>query len=55
MFNSTLTEDEALFCPADGSIMITGKLHIKNLWFLGLFREWIESIFMKDFSKAECL
>lgn len=30
MFNSTITEDEALFCPADGSIMITGKLHIKK-------------------------
>ncbi|XP_022133754.1 uncharacterized protein LOC111006254 isoform X2 [Momordica charantia] len=25
MFNSTLTEDEALFCPADGSIMITAS------------------------------
>lgn len=26
MFNSTLTEDDALLCPADGSIMITGEL-----------------------------
>ncbi|KAA0036469.1 phosphoglucomutase isoform X1 [Cucumis melo var. makuwa] len=25
MFNSTITEDEALFCPADGSIMITAS------------------------------
>uniref|UniRef100_A0A0A0KDN6 Phosphoglucomutase n=1 Tax=Cucumis sativus TaxID=3659 RepID=A0A0A0KDN6_CUCSA len=25
MFNSTLTEDEALFCPVDGSIMITAS------------------------------
>ncbi|XP_023540689.1 uncharacterized protein LOC111800976 isoform X1 [Cucurbita pepo subsp. pepo] len=25
MFNSTLTEDEAIFCPADGSIMITAS------------------------------
>ncbi|RWW07636.1 hypothetical protein GW17_00028973, partial [Ensete ventricosum] len=24
MFNSTLTVDETLFCPVDGSIMITG-------------------------------
>jgi hypothetical protein len=28
MFNSTLTENDAFLCPVDGSIMITGKLHM---------------------------
>jgi hypothetical protein len=28
MFNSALTDDDEFLCPVDGSIMITGKLHM---------------------------
>lgn len=28
MFNSTITEDDAFLCPVDGSIMITGTVHM---------------------------
>ena len=43
MFNSTLTEDEAFFCPADGAIMITGhhKTHVSSLVIIGFYRLWL--------------
>lgn len=40
MFDSTITENEAFLCPADGSIMITGDWFISFVIHIVTWSDW---------------